>query len=147
MFADIGKPKWKTDIKSVIPEANNTLNRVITKYLEAEAAKVVYGDKWKNKPLEQKISDQKLAVSRAKKRALAELYRSGNPTDKRHREMFKISRRGSGVTMSDMEEALEEIGIDKKVEDLSYDQLRLLRRFLRLEKRELKRSSIESLRG
>jgi hypothetical protein len=147
MFADIGKPKWKTDIKSAVPEANNTLNRVITKYLEAEAAKVVYGDKWKNSSLDQKISDQKLAVSRAKKRALAELYRSGNPTDKRHREMFKLSRRGSGVSMADMEEALEEIGIDKKVEDLSYDQLRLLRRFLRMEKRDLKRSSRESLRG
>ena len=61
--------------------------------------------------------------------------------------MFKISRRGSGVSMADMEEALEEIGIDKKVEDLSYDQLRLLRRFLRMEKRDLKRSSRESLRG
>ena len=36
--------------------------------------------------------------------------------------------------MADMEEALEEIGIDKKVEDLSYDQLRLLRRFLKMEK-------------
>jgi len=46
-----------------------------------------------------------------------------------------------------MEEALEEIGIDKKVEDLSYDQLRLLRRFLKMEKRDLKRSSRESLRG
>ena len=147
MFADIGKPKWKTDIKSAVPEANNTLNRVITKYLEAEAAKVAYGDKWKNSSLDQKISDQKLAVSRAKKRALAELYRSGNPTDKRHREMFKLSRRGSGVSMADMEEALEEIGIDKKVEDLSYDQLRLLRRFLKMEKLELKRSSRESLRG
>jgi hypothetical protein len=147
MFADIGKPKWKTDIKSAVPEANNTLNRVITKYLEAEAAKVVYGDKWKNSSLDQKISDQKLAVSRAKKRALAELYRSGNPTDKLHREMFKLSRRGSGVSMADMEEALEEIGIDKKVEDLSYDQLRLLRRFLKMEKLELKRSSRESLRG
>jgi hypothetical protein len=61
--------------------------------------------------------------------------------------MFKISRRGTGVTMADMEEALEEIGIDKKVEDLSYDQLRLLRRFLKMEKRDLKRSSRESLRG
>ena len=61
--------------------------------------------------------------------------------------MFKLSRRGSGVTMTDMEEALEEIGIDKKVEDLSYDQLRLLRRFLKMEKLELKRSSRESLRG
>ena len=61
--------------------------------------------------------------------------------------MFKLSRRGSGVSMADMEEALEEIGIDKKVEDLSYDQLRLLRRFLRMEKRDLKRSSRELLRG
>jgi len=147
MFADIGKPKWKTDIKSAVPEANNTINRIITKYLEAEADKVVYGDKWKNSSLDQKISDQRLAVSKAKKRALAELYRSGNPTDKRHREMFKISRRGTGVTMADMEEALEEIGIDKKVEDLSYDQLRLLRRFLKMEKMEIKRSSRESLRG
>jgi len=48
--------------------------------------------------------------------------------------------------MSDMEEALEEIGIDEKVEDLSYDQLRLLRRFLKMEKRDLKRSSREMLR-
>ena len=42
---------------------------------------------------------------------------------------------------------LEEIGIDKKVEDLSYDQLLLLRRFLKMEKMEIKRSSRESLRG
>jgi len=146
MYADIGRPKWKTDIKSVIPEANNTVNRVITKYLEAEANKVVYSEQWKSRSLEEKKSDVTLATSRAKKRAMAELYRSGNPTDKRHREMFKISRRGTGVTMSDMEEALEEIGIDEKVEDLSYDQLRLLRRFLKMEKRDLKRSSREMLR-
>ena len=147
MFADIGRPKWKTDIKSAIPEANNTVNRVITKYLEAEADKAVYDPEWKNKSIDEKKAVVTLATSRAKKRALAELYRSGNPTDKRHREMFKLSRRGTGVTMADMEEALEEIGIDKKVEDLSYDQLRLLRRFLKMEKRDLKRSSRESLRG
>ena len=147
MYADIGRPKWKTDVKSAIPEANNTVNRVITKYLEAEADKAVYDESWKSKSVEEKKAAVTLATRKAKKRALAELYRSGNPTDKLHREMFKLSRRGSGVSMADMETALEEIGIDKKVEDLSYDQLRLLKRFLRIEKLELKRSSRELLRG
>jgi len=147
MYADIGRPKWKTDVKSAIPEANNTVNRVITKYLEAEADKAVYDESWKSKSVEEKKAAVTLATRKAKKRALAELYRSGNPTDKLHREMFKLSRRGSGVSMADMETALEEIGIDKKVEDLSYDQLRLLKRFLKIEKLELKRSSRELLRG
>ena len=147
MYGDIGRPKWKTDIKAAVPEANNTINRVITKYLEAEANRAVYDEDWKNKSLAERIETVKLAMRRAKKRALAELYRSGNPTDKRHREMFKLSYRGSGVSMVDMEKALEEIGIDKKVEDLSYDQLRLLRRFLKMEKRDLKRSSRELLRN
>ena len=91
MYADIGRPKWKTDVKSAIPEANNTVNRVITKYLEAEADKAVYDESWKSKSVEEKKAAVTLATRKAKKRALAELYRSGNPTDKLHREMFKLS--------------------------------------------------------
>ena len=146
MYADIGRPKWKTEIKSAVPEANNTINRVITKYLELEADKAVYDPEWKNKSIKEKKAAVSLATRRAKKRALSELYRKGNPTDKRHRLMFKISGRGTGVSMADMEQALEELGIDKKVEELSYKQLKILRRFLRMEKRQLKLSSRELLR-
>jgi len=141
MFSDVGMPKWKTSIKSDIPEANNTINRVITPYLEEEAARVVYKEGWKDASVEVKKTMLSKALTIAKNRALRELYTSGNPTDKRHLLMYDISKRGSKVSKEDIETVLDEIGIDKKVTDLSYDELKLLRNFLAIEKLEKKREA------
>ena len=106
------------------------------------AAIAISKPEWKTATQEVKRStyvNQVLAPARRK--ALRELYRSGNPDDKRYRLMYKLSHKHSGVKMLDMEKALAELGIDKEVADLSYRELITLRNFLRQEKREVKRSA------
>ena len=142
MFADMGKPNWQAGIKSAVPEADNRLNQIITKHLIEHAAIAISKPEWKTATQEVKRStyvNQVLAP--AKRKALRELYRSGNPDDKRYRLMYKLSHKHSGVKMLDMEKALAELGIDKEVADLSYRELITLRNFLRQEKREVKRSA------
>jgi len=141
MFNDIGRPKWKTGIKATIPEANNTLNRVISKYIEEAASIVVYKDSWKTASLIVKKKMVSDALSLAKRKAMRELYKSANPTDKRHRLMIDISKRSNNVSYDEIKIALEEIGIDSPVEELNYEELKLLRNFLKLEKRETKREA------
>ena len=141
MFGDMGRPNWKSGIKSAVPEADNRLNSVISKHLISYADKVLSDPAWKTMSQKERrriYSTEVLAPAR--KRALRDLYRSGNPDDKRYRLMYKLSNsRGTDVKLLDMENALKELGIDKEVADLSYRELIILRSFLRKEKRESNR--------
>ena len=137
MFADMGRPNWKAGIKSAIPEADNRINAVITKYLDEYAERILDDPNWKDLSQKEKRSTYtKEVLAPAKSKALRELYKTGNPDDRRYRMMYKLSKRGSDVKMLDMEKALEELGIEKEVADLSYRELITLRSFLRKEKRE-----------
>jgi len=140
MFADMGRPNWKAGIKSAVPEADNRINSVITKYLDEYAERILDDPKWKDMSQEVKRSTYtKRVLAPSKKRALRELYRTGNTDDRRYRLIYKLSKRGSDVKMLDMERALKELGIDKEVADLSYRELITLRSFLRKEARDAKR--------
>ena len=141
MFGDMGKPNWMAGIKSAVPEADNRLNQVITKHLNEHAARVLADPEWRTSTQKERRSIYTTQVlAPARRKALRELYRSGNPDDKRYRLMYKLSKTGgAGVKMLDMEKALVELGIDKEVADLSYKELITLRNFLRQEQRESKR--------
>lgn len=145
IFADIGMPEWKTNIKANIPEANNAMNRIITKHLEYEAEKAVDKPNWDTLPQKTKKKLLSNLISRARKRAMRELFR-GSQDDKRHALMYDISKRSSNVQLQDIEVALEELGIDKKPTELSMRELRLLKNFFRIQKRKEKRDVRRQLR-
>tara|TARA_R110000772_G_scaffold140044_2_gene249181 strand:- start:2 stop:3637 length:3636 start_codon:yes stop_codon:yes gene_type:complete len=145
IFADIGMPEWKNNIKANIPEANNTMNRVITKHLEYEAEKAISKPNWETLPQKTKQKTLNKVIERAKKRAMRELFR-GSSVDKRHALMYDISKSGGNVKIQDIELALEELGIDKKATDLSTRELRLLNNFFKIQKRKEKREVRKQLR-
>ena len=145
LFTDIGMPKWKTSIKANVPEANNTMNRVITKHLEYEAEKAVSKPNWDTLPQKTKKRTLRKIIERARKRAMRELFR-GSETDRRHALMYDISKRSSNVKIQDIEVALKELGIDKEATDLSTRELRLLSNFFKIQKRKEEREVRKQLR-
>ena len=48
MFNQIGKPQWRTEIKSFIPETQNHINKIIFKFLEEQAEFALATPAWKN---------------------------------------------------------------------------------------------------
>ena len=120
----IGRPKWKETMNSDIPEANNTMNRLITTNLQAYAARVLADPKWEEADIELKTEMYNKQVrGRAKEKTMLDIYRGGNTDDRRHRLLFKLTQRGSGVKLNDLEDYLEEMGIDKEVVDLNYTEI------------------------
>ena len=71
---------------------------------------------------------------------MLDIYRGGNTDDRRHRLLFKLTKRGSGTKLADLEEYLEEMGIEKEVTDLNYRELLSLRSFIEDRKAENKRT-------
>jgi hypothetical protein len=67
-------------------------------------------------------------------KTMREIYNGGNTDDRRHRLLYKMTKRGTQVKIEDLEEDLEEMGIDKEVTDLTYNELLMLRRFREDEK-------------
>ena len=55
-----------------------------------------------------------------------------NPEDSRTLNLYKLSRKGSGVSKDEVEEALNKLNIDKKITDLDENQLNFLVDYLDL---------------
>ena len=126
---------------SDIPEANNTMNRLITSNLEEYAARVLADPQWKEASVEQKTEIYNTRVrKRAREKTMLDIYRGGNTDDRRHRLLFKLTKRGSGTKLADLEEYLEEMGIEKEVTDLNYRELLSLRSFIEDRKLDNKRT-------
>ena len=141
VLGEIGRPKWKESMVSDIPEANNTMNKLITSNLEDYAARVLADPQWKEASVEQKTEIYNTRVrKRAREKTMLDIYRGGNTDDRRHRLLFKLTKRGSGTKLADLEEYLEEMGIEKEVTDLNYRELLSLRSFIEDRKVENKRT-------
>ena len=130
LFSDMGRPTWKSNVKSDIPEADNTVNRLITKHLQDSAARVLADPLWKESTTEDRKGMYTTKVWQPSyEKVMREIYNSGNTDDRRHRLLYKMTKRGSQVKIEDLEKDLKEMGIDKDVTDLTYRELLLLRRF------------------
>tara|TARA_R110002153_G_scaffold65040_1_gene174168 strand:+ start:5682 stop:9416 length:3735 start_codon:yes stop_codon:yes gene_type:complete len=130
LFSDMGRPTWKSNVKSDIPEADNTVNRLITKHLQDSAARVLADPLWKESTTEDRKRMYTTKVWQPSyEKVMREIYNSGNTDDRRHRLLYKMTKRGSQVKIEDLEKDLKEMGIDKDVTDLTYRELLLLRRF------------------
>ena len=136
MFNEIGRPQWRTDIKSFIPEVQNNINGHIFKFLELNASQVIDKDVWVNgteKTRKKILSD---VLARSKSDVVDVLEGSIDRNDERTLSLYKLSNKNSGISKEDVEKALISLDIDKDVTDLDKNQLSFLVYYLELSKEE-----------
>tara|TARA_R110000823_G_scaffold315561_1_gene448138 strand:- start:48 stop:3665 length:3618 start_codon:yes stop_codon:yes gene_type:complete len=132
MFNEVGMPQWRTDIKSFIPEIQNDINKYIVSTLEFNADRVIKSPQWKNGDTKSRTEMLRLTLTRSNKETVELFENSINPEDSRTLNLYKLSRKGSGVSKDDVEEALNKLNIDKKITDLDENQLNFLVDYLDL---------------
>tara|TARA_R110002072_G_scaffold300949_1_gene479289 strand:- start:4 stop:444 length:441 start_codon:yes stop_codon:yes gene_type:complete len=139
MFNQIGKPQWRTEIKSFIPETQNHINEIIFKFLEEQAEFALATPAWKEGTNKQRKALLGEVLRKAKKKTIDILELSIAPEHKRTSNLYKISRKGSGVTKQGVEKALEALDIEKDITDLNENELDFLMTYLELQKDEVKK--------
>tara|TARA_R100001369_G_scaffold17240_1_gene32489 strand:+ start:611 stop:4192 length:3582 start_codon:yes stop_codon:yes gene_type:complete len=137
-FAQVGIPLWKSGISAKIPEADNRMKKVISKYLNERATELLDSDAWKNSDNETRLKLLRAQIiTPAKNDALLELKYSLNPDDRRMEIMYDISKRSGGYSDKQVREALEDIEFDGDITDLDENQLDFLRYTLEENKRDM----------
>jgi len=135
-FAMVGLPLWKSNISAKIPEANNRMKAVITKYLNEEAAKMLDSPTWKeaNNTMRLKLL-RGVILTRAKEAAMLELKYSIDPENRRMGMMYDLTKRNGGYSDKEIRDALQEMGVEGDVTDLDENQLNFLKYELDTNKR------------
>jgi hypothetical protein len=139
MFNQIGKPQWRTEIKSFIPETQNHINKIVFHFLEQQAEYALATPAWKNGNNKQRKQLLGEVLRKAKKRTTDLLEGSLAPEDSRTNKLYKISKKGSGVTKEDVDKALTKLDIDVDITELDENQLDFLMTYLELQKDEVKK--------
>jgi hypothetical protein len=136
MFNEIGKPQWRTNIKSFIPEVRNDLNRYINLFLEFEAENTVNSPAWRDGDVGSRTKMFNGALERAKKSTINVLENSIDPKDKRTLKLYNLSKGVSGSSKADLERALVALNIDMEITDLDENQLDFLTMYIQLQREE-----------
>jgi len=139
MFNQIGKPQWRTEIKSFIPETQNHINKIVFHFLEQQAEYALATPAWKNGTNKQRKELLGEVLKKAKKQTTGLLERSLAPEDSRTNKLYKISKKGSGVTKEDVDKALTKLDIDVDITELDENQLDFLMYYLEAQKDEVKK--------
>jgi hypothetical protein len=128
LYNDIGKPQWKTEIKSKSPEAVNMFNKYVRPRIELYADSVIDSGEWDNMSLRQKQDTLNAIMTKAKKEAKESLKRSINPEDKKTQLIFRVKEIGR---REDLEQALDYFDISEKdMWTLDVNQLMLVEDFI-----------------
>ena len=139
MFNQIGKPQWRTEIKSFIPETQNHINKIVFQFLEQQAEYALATPAWKNGTNKQRKELLGEVLKKAKKQTTDILELSLAPEDSRTNKLYKISKKGSGVTKEDVDKALTKLDIDVDITELDENQLDFLMYYLETQKDEVKK--------
>jgi len=143
MFNEIGKPQWRTGIKSFIPEVRNDINKYIITFLEFEAEKAINGPVWKNSNTEERTVLLNGVIAKAKKSTIDILERSIDPNDKKTLKLYNLSKGRAGINKTEVEKALKDLNLDMDITDLDENQLDFLINYMeamREDKQKLKDS-------
>jgi len=128
LYNDIGKPQWKTEIKSKSPEAVNMFNKYVRPRIELYADSVIDSGEWDNMSLRQKQDTLNAIMTKAKKEAKESLKRSINPEDRKTQLIFRVKNIGR---REDLEQALDYFDISEKdMWTLDVNQLMLVEDFI-----------------
>ena len=139
MFNQVGKPQWRTEIKSFIPETQNHINKIVFQFLERQAEYALATPAWKNGNNKQRKALLGEVLRKAKKQTTDILELSLAPEDSRTNKLYKISKKGSGVTKEDVDKALTKLDIDVDITELDENQLDFLMYYLEAQKDEVKK--------
>jgi len=134
MFNEIGKPQWRTDIKSFIPEVRNDINKYIVNILENEAEKTINSLGWKNGDTMIRTKMLSDVLSRSKTTTMDILKDSSDPTDTRTLKFYELTNGTRGISKNDVDKALVSLKIDKEITELDENQLDFLITYLELKK-------------
>tara|TARA_R110000796_G_scaffold25146_1_gene71246 strand:- start:49 stop:3534 length:3486 start_codon:yes stop_codon:yes gene_type:complete len=128
LFNDIGKPQWKTDIKSKSPEAVNVFNTYVRPRIELYADFIIDSGQWDGLSLIDKQDAVNGILAKAKSEAQESLKRSINPEDKKTQLIFSVKKIGRKV---DLQKALDYFKISEKdMWTLDVNQLLLVEDFI-----------------
>jgi hypothetical protein len=136
MFNEVGKPQWRTEIVSSIPEVQNDLNRLIFHFLDSGAEKVVESPAWRSASHEIRRGMLSGVTRIAKEKLVAVLKASTDPNDTALLTLYDLSKKGGKVSRSELTSALKDLNLGKEVSDLSQEQLNFLVHYIELRKEE-----------
>lgn len=138
MFNAVGRPQWRTEIKTYVPTVQNEMNRRIFHFLEYEAQAALQSERWQKGTTEEREKFVREIISMAKAKTLESLERSFSKDDKRTAKLFNLTKSGS-TSEEKLNEALRDLGLeDKKVTELSEIELDFLISYLDVQDDRLK---------
>ena len=94
MFNDIGRPTWKTEIRSKSPEAVNTFNELVRPQIELLADVVMYNNEWDGKTLREKEEIVNTILKVAKKNTMDNMERSLDSDEVKTKLIFDVKKAG-----------------------------------------------------
>ena len=137
MFADLNMPDWRTKIKSYVPKADALMNKTLSQVIEHHAAPVVNSNQWRTGSLTQREYLYKKIISDSKEYAMSMLESSFDPEERRLALIYDMTKRGA-TSEKDLLSFMQELEIDKPVEELSVKELELIKIFADQEKQRRK---------
>jgi len=142
MFNEVGRPQWRTEIKSYVPEADNTMDGEISDIIEHKAAAILDTNIWKTGDLKTRKYIIAQIMSASKKEALSRLKNSFDSEDARMALMYELTKRGGTVGKKDLQEYMADLNINVPIEKLTYKQLRLISSYAKQDRDRLKETKI-----
>jgi len=137
MFNEVGKPQWRTNIKSFIPEVQNDINKYVVTFLEANAERTINSPAWRDGNTETRTAMLNDVLKRSKDTTMDILENSIDPEDTRTLKLYNLSKRGSGVSKVDVEKALIDLDLGMEVTDLDENQLDFLVLYIQMTREDI----------
>jgi len=136
MFNEVGKPDWRTEIKSFIPEVQNDINRLIFKYLESYAENTISKEGWKNASQDDKEASLSKILSMAKEDVLFSLENSYSNKDSKTAKLFKLSN--GNTAEKAVIKAIKELNLDIDFTEMTEEEIDFLVYYIKLNKDDQK---------
>jgi hypothetical protein len=134
MFNDIGRPTWKTEIRSKSPEAVNTYNELVRPQIEILADIVMYNDEWDGKSLREKEEIVQNILKVAKRNTEKNMERSLDSDEVKTKLIFDVKKAGR---KEDLDKVLTYFDVkEKNLWKLDVNQLRVIEDMVKMMKQD-----------
>jgi len=132
MFNEAGRPQWRTEIGSSLPELDNELSRTVAEALEYHADRILQSKVWQEASAKDRDRYLKKVLNFAEADVKEKLTNSYDYRDNKMALLLKLTSMGGGVSKRELKAALDDFGLDKKdLWTLEYPQLQLLDQYLK----------------
>ena len=128
MFNVIGRPEWRTNIFSRVPEADNRVNELLFTFLERNAAFVFNSKRFKEGSMRTKIKLVNNALTTSKKQVKTRLQNSPIIKDRKLQLAYQITK---GKSRTDVARYLKNFAGVDDIMDLNLNQLFMLNELIK----------------